>query len=60
MDDSDSNLTQQQGLKTVNAEPFGVEQLQEIEEVIRLQAVIENMEHALEHSPESFCEVTML
>jgi len=60
MNGSDSHLAQQRGLETVNANPFGVEQSQRIEEAIRQQAIIENMEHALEHLPESFSRVTML
>ncbi|KAJ6560232.1 hypothetical protein B0H19DRAFT_111158 [Mycena capillaripes] len=55
-----SELQRQREIENLNADPFDVEAQRRIEEAIRQQAVMENMEHALEYSPESFGRVTML
>ncbi|KAF9462037.1 aspartyl protease-domain-containing protein [Collybia nuda] len=55
-----SELARQREIEHLNADPFDVEAQRKIEEAIRQQAVLENMEHAIEYSPESFGRVTML
>ncbi|GAW04440.1 DNA damage-inducible protein 1 [Lentinula edodes] len=55
-----ADLEAQQELSLMNADPFDVEAQRKIEERIRQQAVLDNMAHAIEWSPESFGRVTML
>jgi DNA damage-inducible protein 1 len=55
-----AELAQQREIERLNADPYDVEAQRKIEEAIRQQAVMENMEHAIEYSPESFGRVMML
>lgn len=55
-----AELARQREIERLNADPFNVEAQKRIEETIRQQAVLENLEHALEYSPEVFGRVTML
>ncbi|KAE9404910.1 hypothetical protein BT96DRAFT_398308 [Gymnopus androsaceus JB14] len=55
-----AELAAKEELSLLNADPFDVEAQRKIEERIRQQAVLDNMEHAIEYSPESFGRVTML
>lgn len=56
----EAELEKQREIERLNADPYDVEAQRKIEEAIRLQAVMENMEHAMEYSPEAFGRVTML
>lgn len=56
----DAELARQREIEALNADPFGVEAQTRIEEAIRQQAIMENLEHALEYSPEAFGRVAML
>ena len=54
-----SSLAHHREIKMLN-DTFDAEASQMIEESIRQQAVMENMEHALEHNPASFTKVSTL
>ncbi|PVU96084.1 hypothetical protein BB561_001400 [Smittium simulii] len=47
-------------LEALNADPFNIEAQKRIEELIRSENVMKNMEHAMEYNPESFANVSML
>jgi len=55
-----AELARQREISTLNADPYDVDAQRKIEEAIRMEAVMENLEHAMEYSPESFGRVTML
>lgn len=42
------------------ADPFDIDAQRKIEDAIRQEAIMENLNHALEYSPESFGKVIML
>ncbi|KAJ2078653.1 DNA damage-inducible protein 1 [Coemansia sp. RSA 988] len=56
----ETSRQQQIEMERLNADPFNIEAQQKIEEMIRQENVMRNMEAALEHNPESFASVTML
>lgn len=44
----------------LNADPFDIDAQRKIEEAIRQEAIMENLNHAIEYSPEAFGKVIML
>lgn len=57
---ADTELERQREMDRLEADPYNIEAQRKIEETIRQQAVLENMQTALEHSPEAFGRVIML
>ncbi|KAK4050003.1 DNA damage-inducible protein 1 [Microbotryomycetes sp. JL201] len=55
-----ARLQRQQELELLNADPYDVEAQRKIEEAIRHERVLENMESAMENMPEAFGSVHML
>jgi len=55
-----TEVNRQREVGRLNADPYDVEAQRRIEEAIRQEAIMENLEHALEYSPEAFGRVTML
>nr|ODO02671.1 DNA damage-inducible protein 1 [Cryptococcus depauperatus CBS 7855] len=58
----DAELEKQRQIAALNADPYDIEAQKKIEEAIRFERVVENMQHAMEFSasPEAFGNVHML
>ncbi|GAA6029986.1 hypothetical protein JCM8097_009202 [Rhodosporidiobolus ruineniae] len=55
-----ARLQRQRELELLQADPYDVEAQKKIEEAIRQEQILENMEQAMENNPESFGSVHML
>lgn len=57
---ADAEAQKQREIALLNADPYDMDAQRRIEEAIRQEAVMENLNHALEYSPEFFGRVHML
>ncbi|KAI9714659.1 MAG: hypothetical protein M1812_006324 [Candelaria pacifica] len=57
---AEADLNRQREFARLNEDPFNLENQTKIEEMIRQEAVMENLQNALEHNPEAFGKVHML
>ncbi|POG57090.1 hypothetical protein GLOIN_2v1739100, partial [Rhizophagus irregularis DAOM 181602=DAOM 197198] len=60
MEQRQGELQRMQQINMLNADPYDIEAQRRIEEEIRMQNVLANMETALEYSPESFGRVRLI
>ncbi|KAI9634425.1 snare binding protein [Dioszegia hungarica] len=56
----DSAAEKERQIELLNSDPYDIEAQKKIEEAIRRERVLENMEHAWDYAPETFANVTML
>ncbi|KAI9662840.1 MAG: DNA damage-inducible protein 1 [Bathelium mastoideum] len=58
--EEDRAREREEQVRLLNEDPFNVEAQRKIEEMIRRDNVVENLQHAIENNPEVFGRVTML
>lgn len=56
----EAEMARRRELEQLHADPFNVDNQRRIEELIRTEQVHENYEHAVEHNPAAFAQVSML
>lgn len=56
----DQQLQRQRQLAALNDDPYDIESQRKIEEMIQQEAIVENLNTAMEYHPESFARVVML
>ncbi|KAI9839290.1 MAG: hypothetical protein M1819_003285 [Sarea resinae] len=59
-DANDAERNRQREIMLLNEDPFNIEAQAKIEEMIRQEAVMENLQNALDYTPEAFGKVHML
>jgi len=59
-EERDRERERQNQMRLLNEDPFNIDAQRKIEEMIRQDRVLENLQHAYEHNPEVFGRVTML
>ncbi|KAK4688111.1 DNA damage-inducible protein 1, partial [Tremellales sp. Uapishka_1] len=53
-------MEKERQIEALNADPYDIEAQKKIEEAIRMEAVLEQYQHAMEYSPEQFGSIQML
>jgi DNA damage-inducible protein 1 len=56
----EAEMARRRELEQLHADPFNIDNQRRIEELIRSEQVHENYEHAIEHNPAAFAQVSML